>query len=252
MFSQLAGTGGRPGRSGTLRAVTAGGSAEEPGPGDVRSLRELAVARSLDSARTRAEGRVKRFMDAALELVDEGAGRNVTVQDVVARSGQSLRSFYQHFDGKHELMLALVEESVSSTAEHLAAEVAGEPGPAERLHRFVVGYHELCRGAPGRRGAMPAVTELAWQLLTEHPKEAVRAFAPLVALFRRLLDEAVAQGVARDGLRTDRTAGVVLEAIMFHAISSTIGGAAGQGDDRRTAEDLWALVFRGIGTDPAG
>ena len=37
-------------------------------------------------------------------------GKDFTVQDVVERSGQSLRSFYQYFAGKHELLLALFEE----------------------------------------------------------------------------------------------------------------------------------------------
>ena len=38
-------------------------------------------------------------------------GKDFTVQDVVERCGQSLRSFYQYFAGYHELLLALFEES---------------------------------------------------------------------------------------------------------------------------------------------
>ena len=34
------------------------------------------------------------------------------MQEVVDRSKQSLRSFYQYFDGKHELLLALFEEEM--------------------------------------------------------------------------------------------------------------------------------------------
>ncbi|MGH9092071.1 MAG: TetR/AcrR family transcriptional regulator [Acidimicrobiales bacterium] len=240
--------------------MTAGDGAEETVVEEGRTLRELAVARSLDSARTRAESRVQRFMDAAMELVNSGAGRNFTVQDVVARSGQSLRSFYQYFDGKHELLLALFEESVSSTVVRLRQEAAAVDDPLERLHAFVVAYHELCRpargdaprgDAPGGDGAMAVMAEFAWQLLTEHPREATRAFAPLVAMFRELLDGAAASGAVRGDLRSDRTAGVVLEAIMFNAISSTIGGSSVRGDGRRTAEELWDLVFHGIGAEPA-
>src|ERR1700754_4346995 len=103
------------------------------------SWREMAVARSLGSARTRAENRVQRYLDAALELMNEGeSGKDFTVQEVVERSGQSLRSFYQYFGGKHELLLALFEESVRSTAEVLRESVAEEDEPLARLHRFVV------------------------------------------------------------------------------------------------------------------
>ncbi|HEX2384681.1 MAG TPA: hypothetical protein VHI95_18705, partial [Acidimicrobiales bacterium] len=55
--------------------------------------REQAVARSLDSARLRAEKRVQRFLDAALELMSAAPDKEFTVQEVVEQSGQSLRSF---------------------------------------------------------------------------------------------------------------------------------------------------------------
>src|SRR5277367_7130761 len=98
---------------------------------DGLSWREQAVARSLDSARLRAESRVQRFLDAAVELLNSGPSKDFTVQEVVEHSGQSLRSFYQYFGGKHELLLALFEESVRSTAEHLSASIAEEDGPLE-------------------------------------------------------------------------------------------------------------------------
>src|SRR5205814_6616481 len=111
------------------------------------SWRELVVARSLDSARSRAEARVQRFVEAAIELMaDSKTGKDFTVQEVVERSGQSLRSFYQYFGGKHELLLAIFEESVRSTADFLAKQIAEEDEPLERVHRFVVEYYRVCRG----------------------------------------------------------------------------------------------------------
>src|SRR5215207_8752985 len=97
------------------------------------SWRELSVARSLGPARERAERRVQRFLDAALELMDGASGKEFTVQQVVERSGQSLRSFYQYFDGKHELLLALFEESVRSSAERLRGELEDEKDALGRL-----------------------------------------------------------------------------------------------------------------------
>ena len=50
--------------------------------------RDLAVARSLDSARVRSEGRVQRFLDAGFELLASAeSGKEFTVQEVVDRSG---------------------------------------------------------------------------------------------------------------------------------------------------------------------
>jgi AcrR family transcriptional regulator len=225
-------------------------------PADASSLeeglswRELAVARSLDSARTRAENRVQRFMDAAFELVNTGLGKDFTVQEVVERSGQSLRSFYQYFEGKHELLLALFEESVNSTADFLTQRLEGEKDPLERLHRFVVEYHELCRpeqhATRDRRAALPVMAEFAWQLLTEHPQQAARAFVPLVSMYEELLDQAAAAGAVRSDFLSGRLTGVVLQAIMFNAFSSTIGGATMKADDTSAAEELWGLIYRGI------
>ena len=116
------------------------------------SRRELAVARVLDPARARAETRIQRFLDAALELMSSSPGREFTVQEVVERSGQSLRSFYQYFEGKYELLVALFEDSVRKAAETLRAAV-DQDAPPSRLHRFAIEYYRLCRPAPRTRGA---------------------------------------------------------------------------------------------------
>ena len=218
------------------------------------SWREQAVARSLDSARTRAENRVQRFLDAALELMSEGDGKDFTVQEVVERSGQSLRSFYQYFGGKHELLLALFEESVRSTADHLRRKIASVDDPGERLHRFVVEYYRLCRPSTNGKSAKktpttPVLIDFAQKLLTGYPTEAATAFAPLVSLFGEVLDDAAAAGAVRPGLRNGPIAGIVLEAIMFNAFSITIAGATAKADRGDPAEELWQLILHGIGRD---
>jgi AcrR family transcriptional regulator len=219
------------------------------------SWRDLAVARSLDPARVRAENRVQRFLDAALELMNSDSGKEFTVQEVVERSGQSLRSFYQYFAGKHELLLALFEDAVRSSADIVREKISGEPDALARLHRFVVTYYQLCRPTPKSKASKkvnPAMAEFAHQLLTSHPTEAARAFVPIVALFEEVLDEAASAGVIRPDLPHSRIAGVVLQAIMFNAFATTIAGSSGRatGAPGDLPEELWELLMRGIGTAP--
>lgn len=219
-------------------------------PVDAPTWRELAVARSLDPARVRAEKRVQRFLDAALELMNSSpTGKEFTVQEVVERSGQSLRSFYQYFGGKHELLLALFEEAVRTTAGTLRERIEREDDPLERLHLFVVEYYRLCRPVGRSRAAKnrptPAMAEFAQQLLTAHPPEAARAFGPIVSLFEDVLGDAIAAGVVRADLPPRRTAGIVLEAVMFNWFSAIISGAPAERDGD-PAEDLWELLFRGM------
>lgn len=215
------------------------------------SWKEQAVARSLDSARTRAENRVQRFLDAAVELMKDGESHEFTVQEVVERSGQSLRSFYQYFGGKHELLLALFEESVRATAEALGERIAPHDDPVERLHRFVVEYYQMCRPAPkgstsASRAPAPVMADFAQQLLTARPAEAALAFVPLVALFEGLLDEAAAAGAIREGLNRPTIAGTMLEMVMFNAFSATIGGVPVDTDGAAAAEELWDFVLHGM------
>lgn len=230
---------------------------DQPAGAEPKSWREFAVARSLDSARARAESRVQRFLDAALELIQAGDTNEFTVQQVVERSGQSLRSFYQYFDGKHELLLALFEESVRTTAERVRERVDQEDDALERLHRFVVEYYGFCRPAPkgkapkkGTSPPPPVMVEFAQQLLTEHPAEAARAFVPIVALFEEMLVDATKAGAIRGDVPVRQIAGVVLESVMFNAFSYTIAGASMPRTAIDAAEELWDLWFHGLATNP--
>src|SRR5258708_31563853 len=96
---------------------------------DAPDWRERAVSRSVDAARSRAELRVQRFLDAAFELIDERGTTEFTIQELVERSKQSLRGFYEYFDGKDELVLALFEETVREAGEDIRRAVDGESEP---------------------------------------------------------------------------------------------------------------------------
>jgi AcrR family transcriptional regulator len=211
------------------------------------SWRELAVSRSLDPARARAESRVQRYLDAAVELLNGERGKDFTVQEVVERSGQSLRGFYQYFAGKHELLLALFEESIYATTERLRTVVAAGTDPLDRLRRFVAEYQRLCRAtrehAPEPVVAAPAVAEFAHQLMTDHPREASAAFLPLVSLLVELLDDAERAGAIHTTVEHRWLAGVLLQTVMFNSLAPTISGPAGPEDEGAA---LWDLLFLGL------
>src|SRR5690349_24730093 len=106
--------------------------------------RRRAVSRRLDAARSRAEQRVQRYIDAAFGLIDEKGTTEFTIQEVIERSGQSLRGFYQYFDGKDELLLALFEETLAESTEDIRHAVETETEPLARLRALVIRLHEWC------------------------------------------------------------------------------------------------------------
>src|SRR3954470_19495481 len=112
--------------------------------GNEPAWRERAVSRSLNAARSRAEQRVQRFLDAAFSLIDEKGTTEFTIQEVIDRSKQSLRGFYEYFDGKDELVLALFEETVREAVADIREAVDAETDPLARVRAFAMTLHEWC------------------------------------------------------------------------------------------------------------
>src|SRR5215470_1866864 len=171
---------------------------ERPEEAAEPAWRERAVSRSLNAARSRAEKRVQRFLDAAFSLMDEKGSTDFTIQEVIDRSKQSLRGFYQYFDGKDELLLALFEETVRESMEDLRAVVDAETEPLARLRAFVVRLHEWCDPAePRKRGThnRRPIAEFSVQLSVTHPDRIRAAMGPQTQMLRDLIDTAVAAGV---------------------------------------------------------
>ena len=56
--------------------------------------------------------------------------------EVIERSKQSLRGFYEYFDGKDELVLALFEETLREADADIQRAVDAESDPLARLRAF--------------------------------------------------------------------------------------------------------------------
>jgi AcrR family transcriptional regulator len=222
--------------------VTQGADAVVAGPGDEPAWKQRAVERSTRAAKLRAEQRVERFLDAAQAIITEKGTTDFTVQEVVDRSRQSLRSFYQHFDGKHELLLALFEDALRRTADQIRAAGAGQSDPLDRLRIAVQLLFELSRPDPSAQ--RPLFTDFAPQLLISHPAEVKVAHAPLLELFAELMVDVEAAGRLRSGLNPRRMAALTMQTAMFIAQSN------GAPDDKTirpiTAEEAWDFCARGF------
>jgi AcrR family transcriptional regulator len=203
-------------------------------PGDEPSWKQRAVERSTRAAKLRAEQRVQRFLDAAQAIITDTGSTDFTVQDVVNRSSQSLRSFYQHFDGKHELLLALFEDALRRATGQIAAATDAQAAPIDALRTAVQLLFELSRPDPG-----------AHRPLFTHPAEVRRAHAPLLELLTTLTASAADAGQLRSGTEPRRAAALIMETVMFTA--QTSGGADPDGVVRPvTADEIWDFIAHGI------
>jgi AcrR family transcriptional regulator len=214
---------------------------------DVRGWRQRAVSRSLLAARTRAERRVQRFLDAAFQLIDEKGTSEFTIQEVVDRSKQSLRGFYQYFDGKDELLFGLLEENVRESIEDLQAAVDSEARPLERLRAFTIRLHEWCEplGTQRKRGAhnrLP-ISEFSLQLALKDPERLAAVIAPISRMLIDLLDAAVAADAVHV-TDTRRAALLIQQTVMYSWLMNRLAGKARMSV---SAEDAWEFCLHGLG-----
>ncbi len=221
-----------------MAAIDANSTESEP------EWRQRAVSRSLTAARSRAEKRIQRFLDAAFELIDEKGTTEFTLQEVIERSGQSLRGFYQYFDGKDELVLALFEETIRESVEDLQQVVVAQTEPMDRLRAFVVRLHEWCDPADRKRGThnRRPIAEFTVQLAVAHPDRVTAATASVATMLLELIEDAVAAG-AIEVDDTRRAAALVLQTIMF----SWFGNRIAQNPRLRvSSEDIWEFCLHGL------
>ena len=207
--------------------------------------RKRAVSRSLNAARSRAEQRVQRYLDAAFSLIDEKGTTEFTIQEVIDRSKQSLRGFYQYFDGKDELLLALFEETVRESVEDLRKVVDSETDPLACLRAFTIRLHEWCDPAtPRKRGShnRRPISEFSVQLAVTHPDQVTAAMAPISMMLIGLLEAAVAAGeIQSSDIR--RTASLIEQTVMYSWFGNRIVRDPRM---RVTAEDTWEFCLHGL------
>jgi AcrR family transcriptional regulator len=172
----------------------------------------------------------------------EKGNTDFTVQEVVERSRQSMRSFYQHFDGKQELLLALFEGVLRRVTDQIRAAAPGRSDPMDRLNVAVKLLFELSRPDPTAR--RPRFTNFAPQLLLSHPAEVKVVHAPLLGLLTELMAQAEAAGDLRPGTRPRRAAALTMQTVMLIAQSSEI--STDENGHPLSADEVWDFCTKGF------
>jgi len=205
--------------------------------------KQRAVERSTKAARLRAERKVQQFLEAAQEIILEKESTDFTVQEVVDRSRRSLRSFYQHFGGKHELLLALFENALRRSADAIRAAAGAEADPLTGLELAVRMLFESSLADPLTRH--PLFTDFATQLLVTYPAEVRSAHEPMLSVFAELMARAETAGQLRPDLRPRRAAAMVMQSVMFLAQSTAV---ARESDSAHplTTDEVWAFCSGGF------
>jgi AcrR family transcriptional regulator len=149
------------------------------------------VGRSLQDAHRRSIDRGARFIRSAATVLERTHGESLTVQEVADEAGQSLRTLYQYFASKDDLLLAVYEEAMRTYRRIVLAAIAGLDGPAERLAGAVIAAVRM-PDLHHRAGVDRGLSRLRLQVGQADPDLVARSQAPVTALYRELIEGALA------------------------------------------------------------
>lgn len=181
---------------------------------------------------------------AARRLVMQ-KGSSFTTQEVVKEAGVALQTFYRHFPGKDQLLLAVIEDLIAENCARYEERARDLPDPVARLHFYVT---TALSGIDTDESAGPRfITAEHWRLHQLYPDELAQATQPFSDLVLREITAAEAEGLLAP---TDapRDAWLVTEVIMtvfHHHAFATTGQAAGE-----IADHVWRFCLAALGGRP--
>jgi AcrR family transcriptional regulator len=190
------------------------------------SARSPGAAGPATSRTVDAEPRERRFMKSALAILGETGRTDFTVLEVVERSKTSLRSFYQHFSTKDELLLALIDKIMSESTRKWREDTAGLL-PVAALRMLI---DRICTPAETttqdkvNRGLTYYNDHLAETL----PREYARVLSPVHELIKDIINRGIDDGSFRTGIDVDATAALIMQsalgAMRLHVLGAELSG----------------------------
>jgi len=211
----------------------------EPDEGEVPHWQKLSVERSLRSARARAQKRSDRFVAAALELIEESEDHDFTLQDVLDRTTMSVRTFYNFFDGKDSLLLAVYETILEKTAVPMLRERCDRvTDPVQRVKALFEAMAEIS-GTPAHLARSLSLFHL--RLAQSRPQDLIHTLEPLRKFIIELLEGVAAAGQLREDIEVAALAAMLQELLLADAHSAVLAGTR-----TRTLDDLWGFCSAAI------
>lgn len=167
------------------------------------------AGRPSDEARA---DRARKFMKSALAILGETGRTDFTVLEVVDRSKTSLRSFYQHFSTKDELLLALIDKIMAESTQRWHQDTADLPGP-EAL-RLLIDRITTPASSSTQDSINRGLTFYNDHLAESLPREYARVLKPLHDLFQDILRRGIAETAFRSNADVETSAALIMQSVL--------------------------------------
>jgi AcrR family transcriptional regulator len=193
-----------------------------------QTWRERSVERSIQNARAKAMSRSDRFIRSAETIMLKTGTTDFTVQEVVDGARTSLRSFYQHFTNREELLLAVFEEVLGNVAGEMQRQIDASDSPMEGL-RVLVRHTTGGAGSPRGQLLNRAFSAYHRQLAQSNPTEYVRILTPLYTVVVSVVKRGVEAGEFRTDLEPDAMAMLMTQTLLAGGQMYALGASIGEG-----------------------
>ena len=188
------------------------------------------------------DSRANRFMRSALAILAETGRTDFTVLEVVERSKTSLRSFYQHFATKDELLLALIDSIMTESTQKWRAET--DDLPAATALRVLIDGICVPPDSTKQDSINRGLTFYNDHLAETRPREYARVLSCLHELLGGILARGIAEGSFRPGLQVDTTAALIMQSVLgamrLRSLGAELNGVP------IDADDIYGFCMRGL------
>ena len=151
-------------------------------------------------------------MRSALAILGETGRTDFTVLEVVERSKTSLRSFYQHFSTKDELLLALIDKIMSESTRKWREDTTG----LQAVAALRVLIDRICTPAESttQDKVNRGLTDYNDHLAETLPREYARVLSPVHQLIKDIINRGIDDGSFRSGIDVDATAALIMQSAL--------------------------------------
>jgi AcrR family transcriptional regulator len=153
----------------------------------------LAVGRSIEARRASAQAEIERLVAAALTVIGRSGQLEPKVSEILAEAGLSNQAFYKHFRGKHELLVAVLDQGIRGLAQYLAGRMARTAAPGQAIREWIRGMAAQAGDPSGAQATRPFALGRA-KLAEYFPAEVASSAAQVTAPLRAALEEARRSG----------------------------------------------------------
>jgi AcrR family transcriptional regulator len=205
----------------------------------------------MQQSRSRNVRQMRIMVDAARRLIAQ-KGSGFTTQELAREAGVALQTFYRHFGGKDQLLLAALEDMHAEHAVAYEEAARAIASPLDRLHFYVtLALSGLDEAGPGAMTPQ-FITAEHWRLHQLFPQDTMHATQPTVDLFARELRAAQEQGLlavtgATSATRSAELMVMIVRTVYHHYAFVTKTESAGQ-----IADQVWEFCLSGIGGRAGG